>query len=181
MPTVGPQVQVGSEKVEPHEWLESKTYHVCMHLSPAMSKAWESTDAEPVNWFKLLFSIQNCAKVWSFLLWSSCGKIVLESQTPISFSARDFEHTSLNADRADAAVRIEGRLRSCKLWAPATHMCQEAGASCSLLSFHIHPRVDETLHHECFWSTVTSETSTASQMWSKSCSKNKITRCCCRW
>lgn len=49
--------KVGREKEEASEWLESKIYHVYMHLSPAMRKARENRDEEAVSWFKLLFSI----------------------------------------------------------------------------------------------------------------------------
>lgn len=66
---------------------------------------------------------------------------------------QSLEHSSLNEDQAGVAIRNEGRLQSYMPWAPATHMCQEAGGLSSFFVFHIHVEVDKTLHCECSWST----------------------------
>lgn len=79
---------MGKENEEASEWLESKIYHVYMHLSPAIRKARENRDAESVSWFKLLFNISKTVKgcknsilpaidVTHILFCNNCGKDVL--------------------------------------------------------------------------------------------------------
>lgn len=82
------------------------------------------------------------AKVWFFLLlmWSTSYSAVIAEQMfsedkcvdlfmPGILVLWSLECTSLNGDEVDVAIRNEGRLHSCKPWAPGTHMCQEAGDS----------------------------------------------------